>query len=837
VGSAAAVLALGLALVQVCKSKQPFFWRNALNVGMMLLFLGGFLSDWRRAKYKAMEEKITLPPLSKRPKTQKQTFFWQGVLILLPMALMAGFGLWALWRERNSVEQEARQRASEILQALPADFGSRVALRMTEFSLAYSWLQNQQKVLSAWPDSKEQQWWATNILLAELPVWQAAFPALQPQSVFPLDYLSLNTNGELRFSNFTNPPAPPDWFVALTADQRDAWTALRKADDTAEPVSNVVQLARQFLETKPPAPARANVEFIQLRAESQTEPATNAVSDLLRFFSRHYFIQSVTVEPLSETGVPLSTLALAEALRRARECGATESLWTTLQTEIELRPSILTPNLLDEAAPLAARDSRLVPALDALRRLWKVHQTQQEFAGAVKQAGKVSGLVTTNFWIAAMGQKWFCIVHPEFVPASISNQTTLVPGNASLRLDSHPEPVVARGFAEALRDAKATLPGYFALSAELEGHQVALPSPWQRKLAGQDAGEVLAENQFYMSLTGSSHQWDPSMGRFTNTIWFETLPSHPRFTLQIHLDNRSLLYAKQRQRQLVFGSLIALSAVAALIGFVAALHSFRRQQQLNEMKSNFVSSVSHELRAPIASVRLMAENLEREKVPEPHKQKEYFGFIVQECRRLSSLIENVLDFSRIDQGRKQYEFEPTNLVALVNQTVTLMQLYAAEKGVSLVWETSNIQHPTSNIELNVDGKAIQQALVNLIDNAIRHSPKGEKVAVGIEVRGRRSEDGSQKPEPGMLDATRHTPHAATLSLSVSDHGPGIPPEEHEKIFERFYRRGSELRRETQGVGIGLSIVKHIIEAHGGRVIVRSAPGDGSRFTIELPIQQ
>ncbi len=772
--------------------------------------------------------------------TRKPTFFWQGMLILLPVALMAGFGLWALLHERNAVEQEARQRANEILQALPADFGSRVALRMTEFSPAYGWLQNQQKVLSAWPGSNEQQWWATNILLAELPAWQAAFPTLQPQSVFPLHDLSLNTNGVLLYSGFNNPPAPPEWFVTLTADQRAAWTALRKADDAAEPASNVVQLARQFLETKPPAPARANAEFIQLRAESQSEPATNAVSDLLRFFNRHYYIQSVTVEPLSETGVPLSALALAEVLRRARECGATEPLWTTLQTEIELRPSVLTPNLLDEAAPLAARDRRLVPALDALRRLWKVHQTQQEFAGVVKQAGKVSGLVTTNFWIATMGQKWFCTIHPEFVPASISNHPTLVPGGASLWLSAQPELVVARGFAEALRDAKATLPGYFALSVELEGNQVALPSPWQQKRPGQPAGEVLAENQFNMSLIGGMHQRDRSTGRDTNTIWFETLPGHPRFTLQIHLVNRSLLYAKQRQRQLVFGSLIALSAVAALIGFVAALHSFRRQQQLNEMKSNFVSSVSHELRAPIASVRLMAENLEGDKIPEPQKQKEYFGFIVQECRRLSSLIENVLDFSRIEQGRKQYEFEPTDILALVRTTVKLMEPNAAEKGVSLKEETSlaaperseggNIQHPlprrseaevgTSNIEMEIDGRAIQQALVNLIDNAIKHSPKGETVTVGLEF-------GAQPT---------FNPQPSTLNLFVSDHGPGIPPAEHEKIFERFYRRGSELRRETQGVGIGLSIVKHIVEAHGGRVLVESEPGQGSRFTIEIPIR-
>ena len=232
--------------------------------------------------------------------------------------------------------------------------------------------------------------------------------------------------------------------------------------------------------------------------------------------------------------------------------------------------------------------------------------------------------------------------------------------------------------------------------------------------------------------------------------------------------------------------------------------------------TNFVSSVSHELRSPIASVRLMAESLERGRVSEAAKQHEYFRFIVQECRRLSSLIENVLDFSRIEQGRKQYDFEPTDLVALTQQTVKLMETYAAERQVKLqlvlpMLPSSADAQPAPLIpQPFADGKALQQTLVNLIDNALKHSPKGGTVTVGLEGQ-------------------------APIRLWVEDHGEGIPPAEHERIFERFYRRGSELRRQTQGVGIGLSIVKHIVEAHGGKVLVRSAPGQGSRFTIELPV--
>jgi signal transduction histidine kinase len=291
---------------------------------------------------------------------------------------------------------------------------------------------------------------------------------------------------------------------------------------------------------------------------------------------------------------------------------------------------------------------------------------------------------------------------------------------------------------------------------------------------------------------------------------------------------------------MVFGALIVAAAGIALVGAWRLQRNLNEQFQLNEQKSNFVSSVSHELRAPIASVRLMAESLERGKISEPAKQGEYFRFIGQECRRLSALIENVLDFSRIEQGRKQYEFEPTDLGALVQETVKLMEAYAAERGVRLELKAENEKQKA---EIEVDGRAIQQALVNLIDNAIKHSPKGETVTVELldakrntqnvtEDEGRERERGRGR---GRFAMSALNPQPSTLNLSVSDHGPGIPPSEQEKIFERFYRLGSELRRETQGVGIGLSIVKHIVEAHGGRVRVASEVGKGSRFAMELPL--
>lgn len=268
----------------------------------------------------------------------------------------------------------------------------------------------------------------------------------------------------------------------------------------------------------------------------------------------------------------------------------------------------------------------------------------------------------------------------------------------------------------------------------------------------------------------------------------------------------SFYRTERRERFLMFTAIITLAVVAALTGLASAFRTFQEQWRLSEMKSNFVSSVSHELRAPLASVRLMAESLERGKVNEPARQQEYFQLIGRECRRLTALIENVLDFARMDQGRKQYEMEPTDLVTLMQHTVKGMEAYAAERTVRLKLEIEGEAR-----EVEMDGQAMQQAVINLIDNAVKYSP--EKGEVGVKL--------------SFEDECVH--------IGVQDEGPGIPQWERKRIFERFYRSGKELRRETQGVGIGLSIVKHVVEAHGGIVGAAESRVRGSFFVITLPV--
>jgi signal transduction histidine kinase len=252
-------------------------------------------------------------------------------------------------------------------------------------------------------------------------------------------------------------------------------------------------------------------------------------------------------------------------------------------------------------------------------------------------------------------------------------------------------------------------------------------------------------------------------------------------------------------------SLLGVAAVVSFGGLFMLHRTLHRELQLNEMKSQFVASVSHELRAPVASIRLMADALEAEKVA-PETAKEFHRLIAREGARLSTLVGNVLDHARIEQGRKVWKMVPCDLTSLVTDTVRVMEPLAQEKDITLKQELSQV-------EAVADADAISQALVNLLDNAIKFSPKGSFVTIAL-----------------ASDQERRT-----WQLSVSDEGRGIPKGEQSRIFERFYRPGDELRRETQGTGIGLSLVKSIVEAHRGAITVESEPGKGSTFELTFPL--
>ena len=477
-------------------------------------------------------------------------------------------------------------------------------------------------------------------------------------------------------------------------------------------------------------------------------------------------VASRSGDVFTPAGLPLKPFAELQWIETANLPGPKkkEAIQRCLETAMA-QPSPIVPLLLDRIREL--EDAGGPSVSSEFRQKWNQQQSaralHERMLKTLGADARTNGTLPPVLWFNDLtGSNWLAVCSVED-----TNRMLVV---------SRPEPAVAELLQ---RRAELQLPAEFGVSAEIGGHKI---TTRDGPRDGSPLASVTRPHQGLPFITANVHVIDPTV------------------------------FARRVQSRLVwFATLIGAAALAALVGLMAAWHAFRRQQALAEMKTNFVSSVSHELRAPIASVRLLAEGLQRGTAADnPGKQQEYFGFIVQECRRLSALIENVLDFSRIEHGRKQYDFELTDASALVRQTIALMQPYAAERSITIV---PNVQ---DNVVAKADGRAIQQAVVNLIDNAVKHSPARSEILVGLRIN------------PALNG------HPQTIEFSVDDHGEGIPAEDHERIFERFYRRGSELRRETQGVGIGLSIVKHIVEAHGGTIAVASTVGKGSRFTIQLP---
>jgi signal transduction histidine kinase len=227
------------------------------------------------------------------------------------------------------------------------------------------------------------------------------------------------------------------------------------------------------------------------------------------------------------------------------------------------------------------------------------------------------------------------------------------------------------------------------------------------------------------------------------------------------------------------------------------------------MKTDFVSNVSHELRTPLSSIRVFGEFLKLGRVKEQEKICEYGEYIETESRRLTQLINNILDFSKIESGRKTYQFERANVAELIGETLKTFDVQLKQQGFSIIFETPRAPLP----QTIVDTDALAQAFINLLDNAVKYSGEAKQIHVLLGQQG------------------------DFVTISVRDHGVGIPREEQSKIFEKFYRVSTGLVHDVKGSGLGLSLVAHIVKAHHGRVTVESEQGHGSTFTIHLPVAE
>jgi signal transduction histidine kinase len=282
----------------------------------------------------------------------------------------------------------------------------------------------------------------------------------------------------------------------------------------------------------------------------------------------------------------------------------------------------------------------------------------------------------------------------------------------------------------------------------------------------------------------------------------------------VYTDWRLALYSPRATPQqwaaagFVFNvSVAGLLALFLLGGVVLALRTADRAVRLSKMKSDFVSNVSHELRTPVASIRVFGELLRLGRAQDPEKVREYGAHIEDESRRLTRLIDNILDFSRIESGRKEYHFAEGDVRELVQAVVRTFEVRLAAEGFRIVIDERDGRLPP----LWMDSDALSQAFQNLLDNAVKYSGTSREIVVTL------SADNGD------------------VVIAVRDHGIGIARDEQRKIFERFHRVGTDLVHDVKGSGLGLSIVHHIVAAHGGSVAVQSEPGHGSTFTMRLPI--
>lgn len=279
----------------------------------------------------------------------------------------------------------------------------------------------------------------------------------------------------------------------------------------------------------------------------------------------------------------------------------------------------------------------------------------------------------------------------------------------------------------------------------------------------------------------------------------------PPWTIKIYQTSPTEADRQFSLRRNIYVLSVVVVIVAILFGGILAIRSTAKELRLAKLKSDFVSTVSHEFRTPLTSIRYLAELLQRGRVKEESKKQQYYESITHESERLSRLIENILDFSKIEAGMKEYEFAETDAAELCREVVSRFQEQVAPQEFTVESEISE-ELP----KIFADREALSRALFNLMDNAVKYSGNSRKI---------------------KFRAWSDQNH---IFLQVEDQGIGISKDDQDKVFAKFYRSGDIQNSSIKGSGIGLTIVSHIAKAHGGEVILESELGKGTEVTIHFP---
>jgi signal transduction histidine kinase len=275
--------------------------------------------------------------------------------------------------------------------------------------------------------------------------------------------------------------------------------------------------------------------------------------------------------------------------------------------------------------------------------------------------------------------------------------------------------------------------------------------------------------------------------------------------LQVWPGRPEAIYSDIRQRQALYVAMLAFVAVLLAFGSYITVRIVRRELEIARLRADFVSTVSHEFRSPLTGIRQLGGMLLDGRVTDTVKQQGYFRMIVQESDRLARLVENILDFSRMEEGRREYRYEPLDPTPWLRKLAADFEAEIAVSGVAVEADIADGLPAVS-----ADREALGSAVRNLLDNAVKYSPGAKTV---------------------WLDASAE---GGEIRIAVRDRGVGISEQDRKHIFDRFYRADGEISKRVKGAGLGLSLVRYIVTAHGGTVECQSRVGEGSTFKIRLP---
>jgi two-component system phosphate regulon sensor histidine kinase PhoR len=275
----------------------------------------------------------------------------------------------------------------------------------------------------------------------------------------------------------------------------------------------------------------------------------------------------------------------------------------------------------------------------------------------------------------------------------------------------------------------------------------------------------------------------------------------------------------------------------AIEGSVVIFRDITTNQRLEQAKDEFLAVTAHELRSPLAAVRGYAEMLlrrEQQRTQHDDNSRDVRGLTIlsQQVSHMLNMVDNLLDVSRLDAGQLDLQLERINLVSLVSQVLDQQRPVATEHELQLATDHSELW-------VECDAMRVHQVLTNLVNNAAKYSAPGSPICVQLATRPGAHSDDEQVQTDSDQGAFEHQPfvrvaHAYEAVLSVTDNGPGIPSDQQQRLFQRFYRSSG---RSVEGLGLGLYLSREFVHLHGGRIWVESTEGQGSTFAFTLPMRE